>query len=44
VFVASLIPIDAPRPRSLDVLDRAVVSDAAAEIRAHLEGGETLAA
>jgi NitT/TauT family transport system ATP-binding protein len=42
--VAAIVPIDAPRPRSLDVLDRAVVSDAAAEIRAHLEGGETLAA
>jgi NitT/TauT family transport system ATP-binding protein len=34
--VAATIPIDAPRPRSLDLLDRAVVSDAAAEIRAHL--------
>jgi NitT/TauT family transport system ATP-binding protein len=42
--VAAIVPIDAPRPRSLDVLDRAVVSDAAAQIRAHLEGGETLAA
>jgi NitT/TauT family transport system ATP-binding protein len=42
--VAAIVPIDAPRPRSLDVLDRAVVSDAAAEIRAHLEGGEALAA
>jgi ABC-type nitrate/sulfonate/bicarbonate transport system ATPase subunit len=42
--VAAIVPIDAPRPRTLDVLDRAVVSDAAAAIRAHLEGGETLAA
>jgi NitT/TauT family transport system ATP-binding protein len=41
--VAATIPIDAPRPRSLDLLDRAVVSDAAAEIRALL-GGEELAA
>jgi NitT/TauT family transport system ATP-binding protein len=35
--VAAIVPIDAPRPRSLDLLDRAIVSDAAAEIRAHLE-------
>jgi NitT/TauT family transport system ATP-binding protein len=35
--VAAMIPIDAPRPRSLDMLDRAVVTDAAAEIRAHLD-------
>jgi NitT/TauT family transport system ATP-binding protein len=35
--VAAIVPIDSPRPRSLDLLDRAVVSDAAAEIRAHLE-------
>jgi NitT/TauT family transport system ATP-binding protein len=35
--VAAIIPIDEPRPRSLDVLDRAVVSEAAAEIRAHLD-------
>ena len=34
--VAAAIRVDAPRPRSLDVLDRAVVSDAAAEIRSHL--------
>jgi NitT/TauT family transport system ATP-binding protein len=38
--VAATIPIDAPRPRSLDLLDRAVVSDAAAEIRAHLAPSE----
>jgi NitT/TauT family transport system ATP-binding protein len=31
--VAAIVPIDLPRPRSLDALDRAVVSDAAAEIR-----------
>ena len=42
--VAAIVPIDAPRPRTLDVLDRAVVSDAAARIRAHLEGGGALAA
>jgi NitT/TauT family transport system ATP-binding protein len=35
--VAATIRIDAPRPRSLDLLDRAVVSDAAAEIRALLD-------
>ena len=38
--VAAIVPIDAPRPRSLDLLDRAIVSDAAAEIRAHLEPAE----
>ena len=37
--VAAIVPIDLPRPRSLDVLDRAVVSDAAAEIRGLLGGG-----
>jgi ABC-type nitrate/sulfonate/bicarbonate transport system ATPase subunit len=42
--VAAIVPIDAPRPRSLDVLDRAVVSDAAVAIRGYLEGGEGLAA
>jgi NitT/TauT family transport system ATP-binding protein len=41
--VAATIPIDAPRPRSLDVLDRAVVSDAAAEIRALLDGAREAA-
>jgi NitT/TauT family transport system ATP-binding protein len=35
--VAAIVPIDAPRPRSLDLLDRAIVSDAAAEIRANLD-------
>jgi NitT/TauT family transport system ATP-binding protein len=35
--VAAIVPIDVPRPRALDQLDRAVVSDAAAEIRAHLD-------
>lgn len=35
--VSAIVPVDAPRPRSLDVLDRAVVSAAAAEIRAHLD-------
>jgi NitT/TauT family transport system ATP-binding protein len=42
--VAAIVPIEAPRPRSLDILDRAIVSDAAAEIRAHLEGGGAIAA
>ena len=37
--VAAIVPIDLPRPRSLDALDRAVVSDAAAEIRGLLGGG-----
>ena len=37
--VAAVVPIDLPRPRSLDALDRAVVSDAAAEIRGLLGGG-----
>ena len=35
--VAAVVPIDAPRPRSLDLLDRAFVSDAAAAIRAQLD-------
>jgi NitT/TauT family transport system ATP-binding protein len=35
--VAAIIPVTEPRPRSLDVLDRAVVSEAAAAIRAHLD-------
>jgi NitT/TauT family transport system ATP-binding protein len=37
--VAATIRIHEPRPRSLDVLDRAVVSDAAAQIRALLDVG-----
>jgi sulfonate transport system ATP-binding protein len=37
--VAAIVPIDLPRPRSFDALDRAVVSDAAAEIRARLGEG-----
>jgi NitT/TauT family transport system ATP-binding protein len=41
--VAALVPIDAPRPRALDVLDRAIVSDAAAEIRAYLDLGRDAA-
>jgi NitT/TauT family transport system ATP-binding protein len=41
--VAATIPIDAPRPRSLDLLDRAVVTDAAARIRAHLDPGQAAA-
>ena len=36
--VAAIVPIDAPRPRSLALLDSAIVSRAATEIRAHLEG------
>jgi sulfonate transport system ATP-binding protein len=35
--VAGIVPIDAPRPRSLALLDDAIVSRAAREIRAHLE-------
>jgi NitT/TauT family transport system ATP-binding protein len=35
--VAAEIRIDAPRPRSLETLDQALVSDAAAEIRRHLQ-------
>ncbi len=35
--VAAIVPIRAQRPRSLDILDEAIVSSAAAEIRAHLE-------
>jgi NitT/TauT family transport system ATP-binding protein len=34
--VAAIVPIPAPRPRSLELLDGAIVSRAAAEIRAHL--------
>jgi NitT/TauT family transport system ATP-binding protein len=41
--VAATIPIDAPRPRSLDLLDRAIVTDAAALIRAHLDPGQAAA-
>ena len=41
--VAAIVPIDAPRPRSLDVLDRAFVSAAAAEIRAYLDDGREAA-
>jgi NitT/TauT family transport system ATP-binding protein len=35
--VAAIVPILAPRPRSLELLDGAVVSRAASEIRSHLE-------
>jgi NitT/TauT family transport system ATP-binding protein len=35
--VAAVVPIDAPRPRSLALLDGAIVSSAAMEIRSHLE-------
>ena len=41
--VAAEVRIDAPRPRSLEVLDEALVSRAAAEIRAHLELSENVA-
>jgi NitT/TauT family transport system ATP-binding protein len=41
--VAAIVPVDAPRPRSLAMLDEAVVSSAAREIRAHLEHGEEAA-
>jgi NitT/TauT family transport system ATP-binding protein len=35
--VAAIVPIDAPRPRSIETLDGAIVSSAAAQIRAHLD-------
>jgi NitT/TauT family transport system ATP-binding protein len=35
--VAAIVPVDAPRPRSLALLDGAIVSRAATEIRSHLE-------
>jgi NitT/TauT family transport system ATP-binding protein len=35
--VAAIVPILAPRPRFLELLDGAIVSQAAAEIRAHLQ-------
>jgi NitT/TauT family transport system ATP-binding protein len=41
--VAAEVRVPAPRPRSLATLDAALVSDAAAEIRRHLEGGERAA-
>ena len=41
--VAGEVRIDAPRPRSLDLLDEALVSRAAAEIRSHLELAEGVA-
>ena len=41
--VAAEVPIDAPRPRSIAVLDEALVSRAATEIRSHLELGEQVA-
>jgi NitT/TauT family transport system ATP-binding protein len=41
--VAGEVRIDLPRPRSLATLDQAIASDAAAEIRRHLELGERAA-
>ncbi|HET7028886.1 MAG TPA: ABC transporter ATP-binding protein [Candidatus Limnocylindrales bacterium] len=41
--VVAEVRIDAPRPRSLEALDAAVVSPAAAAIRGHLETGEAAA-
>jgi NitT/TauT family transport system ATP-binding protein len=41
--VAAEVRIDAPRPRTLDLLDESLVSRAAAEIRAHLELSENVA-
>jgi NitT/TauT family transport system ATP-binding protein len=35
--VAAVVPIDAPRPRSLALLDGTIVSSAATKIRSHLE-------
>ena len=40
---AAEVRIDAPRPRSIDLLDEALVSRAATEIRAHLELSEQVA-
>jgi NitT/TauT family transport system ATP-binding protein len=41
--VAADVPIDAPRPRSIELLDAALVSDAATRIRSHLELSEHVA-
>ncbi|MEO8571556.1 MAG: ABC transporter ATP-binding protein, partial [Chloroflexota bacterium] len=41
--VAAEVPITAPRPRSIAIVDEALVSTAAARIRAHLELGEQVA-
>jgi len=41
--VAAEVRIEAPKPRTLEQLDQAIVSRAAAEIRAHLELGEAVA-
>ena len=41
--IAAEVRVDAPRPRSIEVLDQALVSRAAAEIRAHLELSEHVA-
>jgi len=41
--VAAEVGIDAPRPRSIELLDEAIVSRAAAQIRAHLEPSEQVA-
>jgi NitT/TauT family transport system ATP-binding protein len=41
--VAAEVRIDAPRPRSVELLDEAMVSRAAADIRSHLETGEQVA-
>ncbi len=41
--VAAEVRIDAPRPRTLATLDQSLVSDAAAEIRRHLERPERAA-
>jgi NitT/TauT family transport system ATP-binding protein len=41
--IAAEVRIDAPRPRSIEVLDVALVSRAAAEIRSHLELSEHVA-
>jgi NitT/TauT family transport system ATP-binding protein len=41
--VAAVVAIEAPRPRGIEMLDQAIVSAAAAEIRANLELGEAAA-
>ena len=41
--IAAEVRIDAPRPRSIELLDDALVSRAAAEIRSHLELAEGVA-
>jgi NitT/TauT family transport system ATP-binding protein len=41
--VAAIVPVDLPRPRGIGLLDGALVSGLAAEIRAHLVLSEHVA-